>query len=47
MIMLMTEIEHGTSVARHFNGFYGGDTTLLQIQGIEKVVIPRRGGDKL
>lgn len=40
-----TEKEHGTSVVRHFNKLHGGDTTLLQIQGIERVVTPRRGGD--
>lgn len=40
-IMSMTEKEH----ARHFNEFHGGDATLVQIQGIEKVVAPRRGVD--
>lgn len=37
--------ELGTNVARHFNGAYGGDTSLLQIQGIEKITTHRRGGD--
>lgn len=39
------EKEHGTNVARHFNNAHGGDISALQIQGIEKVMVPRRGGD--
>lgn len=39
------EKEHGTNAARHFNETHGGDVTLLQIQGIEKVTTPRRGDD--
>lgn len=34
--------KQATNVARHFNNFHGGDTSLLQIQGIEKIITPRR-----
>lgn len=35
-----------TYVARHFNHVHGGDTSLLQIQGIEKINTSRGGGNK-
>lgn len=41
-----TEKEHNTNVARHFNGTHGGDTSLIQIQGIERVAILRGSGDR-
>lgn len=37
------EKEHGTNVARHFNNAHRGDISALQIQGIEKFVVSRRG----
>lgn len=32
-----TEKEHTTNVAKHFNETHGGNTSLIQIQGIEKM----------
>lgn len=41
------EKEHSTNVARRWNDFHNKDTSSLTIQGMDKIVRPPRGGDKL
>lgn len=37
---------HSMNVAKHWNRCHNKDVTSLFIQGVEKVVLPKRGGDK-
>lgn len=41
-----TEKEHTTNVAKHFNEAHNRDKSLIQIQAIEKILTPRREGDR-
>lgn len=38
---------HPTNIARHWNDYHNKDVSSLVIQGMEKIVGPLRGGDKL
>lgn len=39
------KINKSTNVARHFNSTHGGDLSLVQVQIIDNVKTPQRGGD--
>lgn len=37
---------HAINVAKHWNEHHNKDVASLSIQGVEKVTVPKRGGDK-